>query len=93
MKFLKYTLIVVTATTLLIAAGCSEEKKPAMQEGGSKTTTADIKKEAKDLVETTKSYTMEQKEAYEKELADKFAEYSRKIYAFNQLAADWFFGR
>ena len=88
MQLVKILLIVMTITSLLLTAGCSEEKEPAMQKEGTKTTAADVKKEAKELMATTKSYTLEQREAYEKELAKKFAEYDRKIFVLKEQLVD-----
>jgi hypothetical protein len=42
----------------------------------------DVEQKAKDLMETTKSYTMEQKQAYEQELSKKLDAYSQEIAAF-----------
>jgi len=64
---------------LFLAAGCGEQKQPDSQKQEAKTTTEDIKKEARDLVETARTYTMEQQQAYEQQLGQKLDEYARKV--------------
>jgi anaerobic ribonucleoside-triphosphate reductase len=63
---------------LSLTAGCGEQQQATTHKEETKITTEDIKKEAKELVEATKSYTMEQKKAYEEELAKKLDEYGQK---------------
>jgi outer membrane biogenesis lipoprotein LolB len=78
MKIIKITIFLLMAAFLILNTACSEQEKEA------KTTMEDVKKETREMVETAKSYTMEQRHAYQQELADKFAEYDRKIETFKQ---------
>ena len=80
MKTARLLVILLAAGFLFLAVGCSEQKS-SMQEETPKATSEDVKKEAKELVETTKSYTLEQKQAYEEQLAKKLDEYNQKISA------------
>jgi len=81
MNTLRLIIILLALAFLSLVAGCGEQKQATTQKEETKVTTEDIKKEAKELVETTKSYTMEQKEAYEQQLANKLDEYAQKIAA------------
>jgi len=80
MKTMRLLLILGAAAFLFLAVGCSEQKS-SVQEEKPQTTAEDVKKEATDMVETAKSYTMEQKQAYEEKLAKELDEYRQKISA------------
>lgn len=84
MHLKRFLVIFLLAVFVALAAGCSKRQEPMTQEEGKKTTTEDIKKEAEEMVETTKSYTMEQRKAYEQQLARKIDEYGQKIYALKE---------
>ena len=79
------SIIVIIASSTLLTS-CSEQKptteKTALEKGKVEnlaTTPADIKKEAKDLAETTMAYTEEQKAQYEKIIQEKLVQYNRKF--------------
>jgi hypothetical protein len=86
MKSTRLVLFFLAAAFFLMAVGCSEQKT-SMQEEKPKPTAAEVKKEAKDLVETTESYTMEQKQVYEQQLVQQLEEYSQKISALKDQVA------
>ena len=72
-------LVVLVIGLLSLAVGCSERAQTVKQEKKAKTTMEDVKKETGEMVETAKSYTLEQRQAYQKELADKFVKYEQDI--------------
>ena len=80
MNTLRLLIILLALVLLSLNAGCGEQQATTQKEE-TKVSTEEIKKEAKELVEITKSYTMEQKEAYEQQLANKLDEYAQKIAA------------
>ena len=78
--------IIVLITSIALLTSCSEQKTTAEKTAPGKakveklaTTPADIKKEAKDLAETTMAYSEEQKEQYEKIIQEKLVQYNRKF--------------
>ena len=81
MHTVRFLIIILMLALLSLTTGCGEQQQAPTQKEETKVTTEDIKKEAKELVEATKSYTMEQKKAYEEELATKLDEYGQKIEA------------
>lgn len=85
MNFARVLSVFTFLAFLFINYGCSDQEQPAMQVKESETTTIeDVKKEAGELVEATKEYTLEQKEAYERQLAGKFEEYEKKLSTLRQ---------
>ena len=73
MNIVKITTFLLLAAFLFLNAACGEqEKKP-------KTTMEDVKTETRNMAETAKSYTLQQRQVYQQELADRIAEYDRKI--------------
>ena len=83
----RFIVILSVLGLLFLAAGCGEQKQPDSQKQEAKTTTEDIKKEARDLVETARTYTMEQQQAYEQQLGQKLDEYARKVAALKAQVA------
>ena len=67
-----------------LATGCRQRQESRTQEEGNKTTMEDIKKEVKEMVKTTTSYSLEQRNAYEKQLAQKIDAYGKKIQALKE---------
>jgi len=81
MNIIKITIFLVMTVFLFLNTACSEQEKT------SKTTVEDVKKEALEAVETAGSYTMEQRQAYQRQLADKLVEYDRDIATLKQQLA------
>ena len=82
MYLARYLVILLAFGLFFLTAGCSEQQQATTQKEGTKATVEDVKKEAVDIVEVTKSYTMEQKEAYEQQLATRLDGYKQKISVF-----------
>jgi hypothetical protein len=81
MKRIGFIIIIALATLCFFMAACSEEK-PAAEKAKIEslaTTPEDIKKEAKDLAETTMSYTKEQKALYQQKIKEKMVLYGQKL--------------
>ncbi|MGW8303323.1 MAG: hypothetical protein ACWGNO_14700 [Desulfobacterales bacterium] len=70
------------ATTFLVACGDQKEAEKFQK----KVTSADVKKEAKEAMETTKAYTLQQKEEYQKQIKAKLEEIDREIQALQAKA-------
>ena len=79
MRVTRIFIILFAVSFLLLNAGCSQSPQQESKEKEVKTPMGEVSKKAADAMATTESYTMEQKKAYEQELADKFAKYEQKI--------------
>jgi TolA-binding protein len=84
MNRVKLWIIVIFVMLMAFSSGCSEQKEATMQPKENKTTAEDVKQEAKEMVQTTTTYTMEQKEAYEQKLAEKLETYNQQISTLKQ---------
>lgn len=60
------------ALGLLFSAGCGEKKESGV-------TGQDVKKEAREAVQTATAFTQQQKEEYQKKLEAKLKEYDQKL--------------
>src|SRR5210317_994813 len=81
MKRIGFIIIIALAALCFFMAACSEQK-PAAEKAKIEslaTTPEDIKKEAKDLAETTMSYTKEQKALYQQKIKEKMVLYGQKL--------------
>jgi uncharacterized protein YPO0396 len=85
-RVLSATIILLTAAAVFITACSSDQKKTAEKAAVEKTgvekqatTMADIKKEAKDLVGTTRTYSEEQIAEYRKKVLGQMDEYRAKL--------------
>lgn len=60
-----------------LGAACGEKKESATSP--EKVTAQEVKKKAKEAVETAMAYTQQQREEYQKQLEGKIKEYDRKL--------------
>ena len=78
MNAIKITTFLLLAAILFSNTACSEQKK------ATQTTMEDVKKETVEAVETAGSFTMEQRQAFQRKLTDKLTEYDRNIATLKQ---------
>jgi septation ring formation regulator EzrA len=67
--------VVFLGVVFLVACG----DRNAAEKSGTKVTSADVKKEAKEAIETTKAYSLQQKEEYQKQMEAKLQDFDREI--------------
>jgi hypothetical protein len=70
--------------SLASLSACGDQKKAEQSE--TKVTSADVKKEAKEVMETAKIYTQQQKEEYMKQIAIKIEEFDKERHALEAKA-------
>ena len=94
MKGSGFIIFITFAAITFFTTACSEQNKPAETSPQERarvekleTTPADIKKEARDLAVTTKTYAEEQKELYTQQVIDKLAQYNQKLIELNSKVA------
>lgn len=70
---------------LVFMVACSDQTDSV--QSGKKVTAGDVKKEAQEALESAKTYTLQQKEAYQKQVEAKLQEYNRKIQDLQKKAS------
>ena len=84
---MKRTIIWIILTSFLSLAflfACGDQKEAEKPE--TDVTYKDVKKEAKEVMETAKDYTMEKKEEYVRHMNAKLAEFDKKIQTLQAMA-------
>lgn len=75
--FVRGLLAIILLLVLGALPGCGEKEQP--QDKQATVSREDVKKEAKEALETTKAYTQEQMQAFRKQMEIKLNEYGEKI--------------
>lgn len=83
MKRFILILLLTTGVSLGLWPGCGEKKETEV-------TSKDVKKEAKEAVETAKAYTQQQKKEYQEQIEAKIKGYDQNLdeHRFSQSAYD-----